>query len=92
MTVAQRDIPAAVLGDLRVVGDEDNRASLGVQALEEHQDLERGTGIKITGRLISQNNGSIIHHGTGDGNTLHLSAGHLIGFMFQTVTQSHSYQ
>ena len=36
MTVAQRDIPAAVLGDLRVVGDKNNRTSLGVQTLEEH--------------------------------------------------------
>lgn len=64
MTVAQRDIPAAVLGDLRVVGDEDNRASLGVQALEEHQDLERGTGIQVAGSLIRKDHRRIVHQGT----------------------------
>jgi ABC-type antimicrobial peptide transport system permease subunit len=92
MPVTQADITAAILGYFGIVSDKNKRTAFGVQLLEKYQNLERGTGIQITGRLISQNNGRIIHQGTGNGHTLHLSAGHLIGFMFQTVTQSHSYQ
>jgi DNA-binding NarL/FixJ family response regulator len=62
--ILNADIPAAVLGNLRVVGDEDNRASLGVQALEEHQDLERGTGIQVAGSLIRKDHRRIVHQGT----------------------------
>ena len=50
MPVAQRDVAAAVLGDLRVVGHEYDGTSLGMQFLEKNQYLERGTGIEISGR------------------------------------------
>ena len=92
MTVAQRDIPAAVLGDLRVVGDKNNRTSLGVQTLEEHQDLKRGTGIQVAGSLVRQDHRRVVHQGTGDRHTLHLATGHLVAFMHQSVSQAHGDQ
>ena len=92
MTVAQRDIPAAVLGDLRVVGDKNNRTSLGVQTLEEHQDLKRGTGIQVAGSLVRQDHRRVVHQGTGDRHTLHLATGHLVTFMHQSVSQAHGDQ
>ena len=42
MPVAQRDVAAVVLGELRVVGHEYDGTSLGMQFLEKNQYLERG--------------------------------------------------
>ncbi len=57
MPVAQRDVAAAVLGDLRVVGDEDDGASFGMQLLEQYQNLERGAGVQVTRRFVGQDDG-----------------------------------
>ena len=37
----------------------------------------------------NQMSGGIVHQGAGDGYALHLTAGHLIGLMFQSVAQPH---
>ena len=80
------------LRDLRVVGDKNNRTSLGVQTLEEHQDLKRGTGIQVAGSLVRQDHRRVVHQGTGDRHTLHLATGHLVAFMHQSVSQAHGDQ
>ncbi len=51
LSVAQYDVAAAVLGYFRIVRDEDDGASFGMQLLEQYQNLERSTGIQITGEL-----------------------------------------
>ena len=61
MPVAQRDVAAAVLGDLRVVGHEYDGTSLGMQFLEKNQYLERGTGIEISGRFIGEDDGGVVY-------------------------------
>ena len=92
MPVAQRDIAAAVLGDLRVVGHEYDGTSLGMQFLEKNQYLERGTGIEISGRFIGEDDGGVVYQRPGDGDTLHLSSGHLVAFMHQAVAQTYGNQ
>ena len=89
MPVAQRDIAAAVLGDLRVVGHEYDGTSLGMQFLEKNQYLEGGTGIEVSGRFVGKNYCRIVDQGTCNGYPLHLPAGHLVGFVFQTIPQSY---
>ena len=88
----QHDVAAAVLGYFGVVGDEDDGASFGMQLLEQYQNLERGAGVQVTRGFVCQDNGGIVHQGAGDGYALHLTAGHLIGFMFQPVSQPHGLQ
>ena len=44
VSVAQGYVAAAVTGDFGVVRHEDNRASLGVELLEEYQYFEAGAG------------------------------------------------
>ena len=88
MSVAQRDVAAAVLGDLRVVSHEYDGTSLGMQFLKKDQYLEGGTGIEISGRFISEDDGGIIYQCPGDGDALHLSAGHLVALMHQPVAQT----
>lgn len=65
MSVAQRDVAAAVLGDLRVVGHEYDGTSLGMQFLEKNQYLERGTGIEISGRFIGEDDGGVVYQRPG---------------------------
>ena len=65
MPVAQRDVAAAVLGDLRVVGHEYDGTSLGMQFLEKNQYLERGTGIEISGRFIGEDDGGVVYQRPG---------------------------
>ena len=92
MPVAQTDIPATVLGYFGVVGDKYNRTSFGMQFLEENQYLKRSTCIQITRCFIGKDYRRVVHQGTGDGYTLHLSTGHLVRLMFQAVAESHCLQ
>ena len=88
MPVAQRDIAAAVLGDLRVVGHEYDGTSLGMQFLEKNQYLERGTGIEISGRFIGEDDGGSFTSARAMATTLHLPAGHLVALIHQAVAQT----
>ena len=63
-----------------------------MQFLKQYQDLERSACIQVTGCLVRKDDCRIIDQRTGDGYTLHLSAGHLIGFVFQPFAQSYGLQ
>ena len=66
-----------------------NCTSFRVKFLKQDKYLKRGTGVEISGGFVGKDNGRIVHQCAGDGNTLHLSAGHLVRLMFETVAQSH---
>ena len=90
--VAQHDIPAAELRDLRVVRDEYDRAPLGVQTLEQRQNLERGPRIEVAGRFVGQNHHRIVNERPRDRHALLLSAGHLVRAVVDAVRQSYLFQ
>ena len=76
-TVAQGDDPVGVkLGELRIVCDHDDKAFFG-NFLQQVHDLNTGVGIERAGRLIGKQNFWVIDKSAGDGDTLHLTAGHL---------------
>ncbi|CDC61055.1 6-pyruvoyl-tetrahydropterin synthase [Clostridium sp. CAG:448] len=75
----------------RIVRDHDNQFVLG-NALENFHDLHAGFGVKRAGRLIRKQNIRVIDQGTRDRDTLHLSAGHLIGAFVKLVAQSDALQ
>ena len=76
-TVAQGDDPVGVkLGELRIVCDHDDKAFFG-NFLQQVHDLNTGVGIERAGRLIGKQNFRVIDKSAGDGDTLHLTAGHL---------------
>ncbi len=92
MSVAQFDVAAGILGDIRVVGYEDDGSAFGVELLEENQNLETGSRIQVTRCLVGENHGRIVHQCSGDGYTLHLSTRHLIALMIESFAQSYSFQ
>ena len=59
VAVAQADVAAAVLGDVGVVGDEDDGASLAVQLLEEDEYLEGRARIQVARGLVGQDDGGV---------------------------------
>ena len=75
-----------------VVGHEYDGTSLDMQFLEKNQYLEGGTGIEVSGRFIGEDDGGVVYQCPGDGDTLHLSSGHLVAFMHQAVAQTYGNQ
>ena len=92
MTIAQSDIPAAILRDFGIMCHKDECTSFLMQFLKQDKYLKRGTGVEVSGCFVRENHGRIVYQCACDGNALHLSSGHLIGFVFQTVAQPHSLQ
>ena len=74
------------------MGDEDDGVPLLVELLEEHEHLERCTGVEVTRCLVGQQHGRIVDQRAGDGYTLHLTTRHLVGLMFQAVAETHGLQ
>ena len=92
MPIPKYNVTTAILRNLRIVGYKNDGSSLAVQLLEQYQNLVAGSCVKVSCCLVGQNNSWIVHQCAGYGYTLHLTTGHLVAFMFQTVTQSNSLQ
>ncbi len=92
MTVAQLDVAARIVGDIGVVGHEDDGSALGVELLEEDENLETGSCVEVTRCLIGENHGRVVDQGAGYGHTLHLSTRHLVALVIESLAQSYSLQ
>ena len=92
LTVAQVDVSAAVFGNLRVMGNEDDGVSLTVELLKQHKHLERGSCVQVTRCFVSQQHGRVVDQRPGYGYALHLSARHLVRLMFQAVAKPYGLQ
>ena len=92
MSVTQHDIARRIVGDVRIMGHEDDGSARGVEFLEEDENLERRTCVEVSGCLVSKNDGRIVNQSTGNGYTLHLSAGHLVRLMIESLAEAHSLQ
>lgn len=92
MTVAQADIPAAVLRDFGIVRYEYNGTSFRMKFLEQDKYIKRRTCVEISGCFVGKDDCRVVYQCTGDGYALHLSSGHLVGLMLQPVAQTYSLQ
>src|SRR5690606_8903126 len=62
-------------GDMGIVGNEDDRPTLGMELAQQAQDLGTAGAIECAGRLISQDDLCAVHQRTRDRDPLLLSAG-----------------
>ena len=85
------DTAGVFICQIRVVSNHNDQTVLGDLPQDIH-DLQACLGIQRTGRLICQNDIGVIHNGTGDSYTLHLSAGHLVRSFMQLISQAHLLQ
>ncbi len=90
--VAQTDDAGGIpFGELRIVCDHDDKAFFG-NFLQQVHDLNTGLAVQCTGGLVRQQDVGIVHQSAGDGDTLHLTAGHLARPLVQLVAQAHLFQ
>ena len=90
--VSHPDNPVGIqIGKLRIVGDHDHKTVFR-HLFQKLHDLDTGLGIQSTGRLICQQNTGIVYKGTGHSHTLHLTAGHLTGFLVKLIAQTDFFQ
>src|SRR5207249_2944529 len=68
--VAKRQHPTRILGDIRLVSDEDDRDALAVQLLQEDEDLDAGPGVEVARRLVGQQYRGVVDERACDGDTL----------------------
>ena len=85
------DTAGVLLGQLGIVRDHDDQTILGDLAEQIH-DLNAGFGIQSTRRLVGKKDVGIVDQCTRDGDTLHLTAGHLIGLFVELISQSYLLQ
>ena len=69
------------LGDVGLMGDDDDGVALGVEVVEEGHDLVAGFGVEVSGGLVGEDDGGVVDQGAGDGDALALAAGELIGLV-----------
>src|SRR3569833_3888415 len=75
------DDAMSVLGDVRLVRDEDDGVALGLKLIEQAHDLDAGFGVKIAGWLVRKDDGRAVDEGASNGDTLALTTGELVRFV-----------
>ena len=85
------DAGGVLLGQLRVVGDHDHQPVL-CHLLEQLHDLDAGLAVQRAGGLVCQQDIRVVDQCTGNGNALHLAAGHFAGVLVQLIAQPHLLQ
>jgi hypothetical protein len=73
-TIADGDDAVGVFGDIGLVGDENDRVSLGMKLVEEGHDLVAGFGVEVSGGFVGEDDGGVVDESTGDGDALALAA------------------
>ena len=56
--------------------------------LENFHDLHARLGVQRAGRLVRQQNVRVVDEGAGDGDALHLAAGHLVWPLVQLIAEA----
>ena len=77
------------LRELRIVRDHDDQPVVR-DLLQKVHDLLRRLGVESARGLVGEDDLGIVDDGAGDGDALHLSAGHLVGFLFELGAQPHA--
>src|SRR5207302_2600819 len=70
-----------VLGDVGLVGDDDDGIATVMKIVEEGHDLVAGFGVEVSGGLVGEDDGGAVDEGASDGDALALAAGELVGLV-----------
>ncbi len=88
--VPEPDDPLDVAGDVRGVGDEDDRPALAVEALEERHDLLAALGVEVPRRLVRHQDQRVGDRRAGDRHARLLAAGERGGAAVDLLDALHS--
>ena len=81
------DASRILLCEFRIVRHHDDEPVFR-DLLQQLHNLHRGIGVQGARRLIRQENIRVVHQGAGNGDTLHLSAGHLVRFLLKLIPET----
>src|SRR5690349_8405270 len=87
--VAEVDLTEGVRRDIGFVGDQHDRLSRGVQLFEQAHDLLACGRVEVSGRLVGEEDGGVVHERSGDRDALSLAARELVGLMLHAVGEAH---
>ena len=76
----------------RIVRHHHDGSTLGIELLQEADDLLAGLGVQVAGRLIGQNHGGIVGEHPGQGDSLLLADAQLARLVVKPVAQADSFQ
>ena len=77
-----------MVGDVAVVGDEDDGVAFGVQFAEDFHHFFAAVAVERAGGFVGEDDLSAVHQRAGDGDALLLPAGELRGLVFGAVTEA----
>lgn len=86
-TVEDVDDAAGMLGDVRLVGDEDDCLAAGADFVKDAHDFVTCFCVEVAGGLIRHEDGGVVDEGAGDGDPLALAAGEFGGKMVDAVPE-----
>ena len=66
--------------------------ALSVELLKHPDDLAASVGVQSAGGLVGEDDRRVAHQSTGNGHTLLLAAGELVGQVFELIPQTHLFQ
>ena len=69
------------VGDVGLVGYEDDGVALGVELVEQAHNLYRSFGVEVSGGLVGEDDAGLVDEGAGNGDTLALPARELVGLV-----------
>src|SRR5258706_5139625 len=81
----------AAVGHRRVMGDQENRAAVFDELIEESEDGLAGFAVEGAGGFVGQENKRIIHQSAGDADALLLAAGELHGAMIEALGEADAF-
>ena len=81
------DQPVGLFGNFARMGNDDDRVATLVHAAQERHDFVAALAVERAGRLVRKNDPAAIHQRPGDGDTLLLTAGKLVGTMIEPVAK-----
>src|SRR3954469_2763320 len=92
LAVAQGHLAPGVLGDVRLVGDQDHGVARPVELVEELHDLLGSGRVEVAGGLVGEQDGRLVDQGAGDGHALALAARQLVGLVGHARAEAHLLQ
>src|SRR5436305_521694 len=91
-SIANIDHAVGILGYVGFVGDQDDGIALFMQVGKQGHDFVAGLRVKISGRLVCQDDRWIVDESAGNRDALPLSAGKLVGLVVHALGEIHSRQ
>ena len=90
--VADGNDAVGVLGDVRLVGDENDGVALSVEVVKQTHDFVAGAGVEVAGGLVGEDDAGMIDEGARNGDALALSAGEFVGFVHHAGAEVYGFE